>query len=270
MFTTIRHVAIYTDNYDRMAKFYQTTFGMKKITTGMTDEKGEYNPARGHISDGVIGLALLQRQAGISAGLDHFGFEVDDVQRVLGKLESKYPKVMVGKSPGHVPFAGLRTHDPEGNLFDLSQKGMANVREGYVEKGWDQSRYLNHIAIRAPEPERLAEFYHEVFELAPVEGLSDQENFYLSDGRVQLVVRAWNPTTYRGMRAGLDHIGFKVENLEEAKKDIDELARSHPESAPRKIDIGRDGARKLEILAACKLGKHPTADPDGVLVDLCP
>ncbi len=27
MFTKIRHVAIYTENYDRMAKFYQTILG---------------------------------------------------------------------------------------------------------------------------------------------------------------------------------------------------------------------------------------------------
>ena len=40
MFTKIRHVAIVTENYDRMAKFYQTIFGMKKITNGMTDETG--------------------------------------------------------------------------------------------------------------------------------------------------------------------------------------------------------------------------------------
>ena len=269
MFTTIRHVAIHTDNYNRMAKFYQTVFHMKKITNGMTDEKGNYNPERGHISDGVIGLALLQRQAGLPAALDHFGFEVDDVEKVLDKLKEKYPDVMVGKSPGHVPFAGLRTHDPAGNIFDLSQKGMANVREGYVEKGWEQKRWLNHIAIRALKPSQLAEFYHEVYELSPVEGFSGGDGFCLTDGRVHLMIRAWNPTTFRGMREGLDHIGFKVENLDEAKKDIDELARSFPDAAPRKIDLGRDGSRRRENLEACKFGQHATADPDGVLIDLC-
>src|SRR5512143_4254358 len=73
MFAKIRHVAVLTENWDRMAKFYQTIFGMKKITNGMTDATGTYNPERGHISDGLIGYALLQRQPGIGAGLDHFG-----------------------------------------------------------------------------------------------------------------------------------------------------------------------------------------------------
>ena len=79
MATRIKHVAICTENYDRMAEFYKTIFGMKKITNGMTDATGNYNPERGHISDGLIGYALLQRQPGISAGLDHFGFEVEDL-----------------------------------------------------------------------------------------------------------------------------------------------------------------------------------------------
>ena len=77
MFAKIRHVAVMTENWDRMAKFYQTIFGMKKITNGMTDERGEYNTNRGHLSDGVIGLALLQRQPGFRSGFDHFGLEVD-------------------------------------------------------------------------------------------------------------------------------------------------------------------------------------------------
>ena len=52
MFARIRHVAIYTENYQRTSRFYQTIFGMKKITSGMTNEKGNYDPSRGHISDG--------------------------------------------------------------------------------------------------------------------------------------------------------------------------------------------------------------------------
>src|SRR5690242_19459775 len=93
MFASIRHIAVMTENWDREAKFYQTIFGMKKITNGMTDEKGEYNKNRGHLSDGVIGLALLQRQPGFRSGLDHFGFAVEDVQVVRDHLQQFYPEV---------------------------------------------------------------------------------------------------------------------------------------------------------------------------------
>jgi catechol 2,3-dioxygenase-like lactoylglutathione lyase family enzyme len=268
MFTKIRHIAIHTDNHFRMANFYKTLFGMKKITAGMTDENGNYDKERGHLSDGVIGLALLQRQPGFSAGLDHFGLEVEDVQKVRERLKQFYPEVFIAQSQPHVPFAGLRTHDPDGNQFDLSQKGMANVREGYLEEGWEQARWINHIAIRSARPAHLAEFYQKVFELRPVEGLSGDASYYVSDGKVMLALRPWDMVSYRGLMAGLDHFGFKVENLDAAKKDVENLPKTVPGSAPRKIAIGRDGPARQKNLEACKLCRYALADPDGVLLDL--
>jgi catechol 2,3-dioxygenase-like lactoylglutathione lyase family enzyme len=268
MFAKIRHVAVLTENWDRMAKFYQTVFGMRKITNGMTDERGEYNKNRGHLSDGVIGLALLQRQPGFKSGFDHFGLEVDDVQKVRDRLREQYPDVFVAQSQSHVPFAGLRTHDPDGNQFDLSQKGMANVREGYLQEGWDQQRWINHIAIRSGRPAHIAEFYQKVFELKPIEGLCGNDSYYLTDGKVNLVIRPWDMVSYRGLMAGLDHFGFKVDNLEQTKKDLATLADSAPSSGARKIAIGRDGEVRQKNLESCKLCMHALSDPDGVLLDL--
>ena len=74
--------------------------------------------------------------------------------------------------------------------------------------------------------------------------------------------------SYRGLMAGLDHFGFKVENLDTAKKDIENLAVNTPASAARKIAIGREGEKRQKNLEACKLCRHALADPDGVLLDL--
>jgi catechol-2,3-dioxygenase len=167
-----------------------------------------------------------------------------------------------------VPFAGLRSHDPDGNQFDLSQKGMANVREGYVEFGWEQPRWINHICIRTARPGYLAEFYEKVFELKVDQRLSDEGSFYVSDGKVYIALRPWNMVTHRGMMVGLDHFGFKVESIERTTKDIEALAASAPASAARKIAIGRDGPQRQKNLEGCKLCKQPLADPDGVLLDL--
>jgi hypothetical protein len=73
---------------------------------------------------------------------------------------------------------------------------------------------------------------------------------------------------YRGLMAGLDHFGFKVENLEAAKKDVENLPNTVPGSAARKIAIGRDGETRQKNLEACKLCRYPLADPDGILLDL--
>lgn len=268
MFASIRHIAVMTENWDRMAKFYQTIFGMKKITNGMTDETGSYNKDRGHLSDGVIGLALLQRQPGFRSGLDHFGFAVDDVQLVRDRLKQHHPDVYIAQSQSHVPFAGLRSHDPDGNQFDLSQKGMDNVREGYVEFGWEQPRWINHVCIRSGRPAYIAEYYQKVFDLRPVEGVSGDNSYYLSDGKVSLAIRPWDMVAYRGLMAGLDHFGFKVDDLNKTKKDLEALAADEPKAGARKIAIGRDGEVREKNLEGCKLCKHAISDPDGVLLDL--
>ena len=260
MFASIRHIAVMTEHWDREAKFYQTIFGMKKITNGMTDETGEYNLNRGHLSDGVIGLALLQRQPGFKSGMDHFGFAVESVDLVRERVKESYPDVNIHQSQSHVPFAGLRGHDPDGNQWDLSQKGMGNVREGYVEFGWDQARWINHICLRSGRPAFIAEFYQKVFELQPVEGMSGDNSYYLSDGKVNLAIRPWSMVTHRGFYAG--------DNLEQTNKDLQALAAAHPESASRRVDVGRDGPKHKENLEACKLCKQGLADPDGVLLDL--
>ena len=68
--------------------------------------------------------------------------------------------------------------------------------------------------------------------------------------------------------AGLDHFGYKVDDLEQAKKDLDSLAAVASDSAPRKIAIGRDGETRQKNLEGCHLCKYSLADPDGVLLDL--
>ncbi|HEX2384958.1 MAG TPA: VOC family protein, partial [Candidatus Binatia bacterium] len=222
-FAKIRHVAIYTENYDKTARFYRDIFGMRKITSGMTDEKGEYNPNRGHLSDGVMGLALLQRHAGIRSGLDHFGFEVESGQTVMERVKKKYPEVRVTSSLEHVPFAVMRIQDPAGTHMDVSQQGVAKVREGYLESGWEQPRHLHHVAIRTAKPAYLAEFYQEVFELRPVESGGADGQLCLSDGKVSIVIIPTENKSYRSMTEGLDHIGFKVDALKRADDDLREL-----------------------------------------------
>lgn len=268
MLAKIRHVATFSDHYDRMFKFYQTVFGMKQITTGMVDETGKANPNRGHISDGVIGFAILAKRPGIQQGLDHFGFEVDDVKEVLDRLKRDYPEILVANALSFVPFAGLRAHDPAGTQFDLSQKKMSNVREGYLEEGWEQPRWLNHISIRAANPAKLAEFYQKVLDLKGVEESAGDGSITLTDGKVRLLIRPTHNGLYRSLRQGLDHIGFKVENLEKAKKDLDEITTTFPESAPRKIATGSEGVSIEKDLQGCHIGKHALADPDGLLLDI--
>jgi catechol 2,3-dioxygenase-like lactoylglutathione lyase family enzyme len=124
------------------------------------------------------------------------------------------------------------------------------------------------VSIRARRPEMVAEFYTKVFELKGLEEFSKDEGISLTDGKVRLLIRPCNENLYRGMRQGLDHIGFKVENLAKAKQDLDDIAIKLPQSAPQKLGLGKSGILVEKDLQGCPIGKHTFADPDGVLMDL--
>jgi predicted enzyme related to lactoylglutathione lyase len=249
-------------------KFYQTVFGMRRMTSGTLDDTGKQNTERGHISDGVIGLAILSRYAGMQSGMDHYGFEVSDIKECVRRIEQHYPKTLIAQGLEYVPFAGLRSHDPAGAQFDIAQAHIGNVREGYNEDGWNQPRWINHISIRADDPSRVAEFYEKIFELKEAETYREDGSICMTDGKVKLLLRARDKSLYRGLREGLDHMGFKVESLQRVKEDLQALAASAPESTDGKLGVGGNGKKNEEDFRRCCLGQHFTADPDGVLIDM--
>ena len=267
MIAKIRHVAMYTHNHAAVDRFYQTIFGMRRMTSNTLDETGKQNTHRGHISDGVIGLAILSRYAGMQSGVDHFGFEVNDIKEYVRRMEQHYPKTMIAKGLDYVPFAGLRSYDPAGTQFDIAQAHIANVREGYNESGWEQPRWINHISIRADDPSRVAEFYETIFELKEAETYKDDGSICMTDGKVKLLLRARDNRLYRGLREGIDHFGFKVEDLEKTKTDLAALEETAPPPPSGKF-VGGNGKKNEEDFSRCCLGQHFTADPDGVLIDM--
>jgi len=230
---------------------------MKRITESFNQ------PNHGHISDGVIGLAVLRRRPGFHAALDHFGFEVDNVGTIVEKLKNKYPKVLVTKGLEQVAFAVFRSHDPAGTQFDISWKQHPKVQEGYKDDGWRQARQINHIAIRSSEPERVAEFYHEVFDLKEGKNLFDEDALSVTDGTVDLIIRRTSNHSYMSMREGIDHFGYAVESIEQVKNDVAEFGRAHPEATPKELAGGVFGHITQEDIDGCKIGESAIADPMG-------
>lgn len=261
MFAHIRHAALYTQNPKNAIPFYETVLGMKRITTAVTEAN------RGHIGDGLIGFAVLARRPGIPAGLDHFGFEVDDIDAVRARIAQKYPGTIITKGLEKVPFAVFRSHDPAGAQFDISERTDPKVREGYKETGWQQPRQCNHMVIRAHEPRAVAQFYQDVFELFEVREPPLGETVCLSDGKIRLLIQPTNNNSYMSMRQGLDHIGFKVDSIDAVKQDLAQLTEAAPASAPRDLAGGIFGHLTKADMDQCPIGRYAVSDPDGVLLD---
>jgi len=125
--------------------------------------------------------------------------------------------------------------------------------------------------MRTMNPDDMAEFYSEVFELAPGNKQAGDPNHYLTDGHVTLVIMPWQIEDYDAtgiVTAGMDHIGFKVENIEAVKT---ESTRSPQQSPPRAVPArDRQGGRGAgeSCSRGVAVGQYRFADPDGVLLDI--
>src|SRR5258706_14681072 len=103
----IKHLAIISDNYSLLSRFYQALFGMKT-------SKSPRPESAVAIGDGYIGMDLIPQKLGRQAGLEHFGLEGGDGETIAARLRDKYPTVRLGKRPTKRPFDGIRSHAAPG------------------------------------------------------------------------------------------------------------------------------------------------------------
>ena len=124
---TIRHIAIFSDDPEKLAEFYSDIYGM--TVTGRS--KGDV-----WVTDGYMDVALIyRRKEDMPKGVHHFGFTIDpaDKAAIYAKMTAR------GLSPYDPrgdnlqvdrPFVEDAAHDPDGNRFDIS----AGKRDMEAEK----------------------------------------------------------------------------------------------------------------------------------------
>jgi catechol 2,3-dioxygenase-like lactoylglutathione lyase family enzyme len=267
VFAKINHVAIVSEKYSLLASFYESLFGMKRPDNGRTNRAIT-------VGDGYVGLNINPRKAGRPGALDHFGIEVENVDVVFDRMKTKYPSADWVQRPSTRPFAGITANDPDGNVFDLSQKKMANRSGVYVENetAIQAQRHISHVAMRTMRPDEMARFYVDVFGFAEQNAKPGDPNHYLSDGKVTLMIIPWKIKNYVGqsiLPTGMDHIGFTVESVDKIKEDLDELIGINPVMNPIPLGKGKEGSARLDLLKMqCPIGEHFLTDPDFTLISV--
>jgi predicted enzyme related to lactoylglutathione lyase len=114
----IRHLAIKTKDPARLAKFYEEVFELKVVHT---EQSGAI-----YMTDGYFSLAILRNRGDSTpSGINHFGFQVDDIEDAEKRLE-RFGEPLTGR-PSTRPYAERRAMDPDGNLFDVSVHGYQEV-----------------------------------------------------------------------------------------------------------------------------------------------
>jgi catechol 2,3-dioxygenase-like lactoylglutathione lyase family enzyme len=112
----IRHIALYSEEPEKEAEFYTRAFDLKRVRK---------SPAGSvFLSDGYINLALLKSKVGgPKSGIHHFGFEVESVPGAVERLRAIREDIRIVEPEANVTFAEYKSEDPDGNPFDISEKG---------------------------------------------------------------------------------------------------------------------------------------------------
>jgi predicted enzyme related to lactoylglutathione lyase len=260
------HFTILSEDNYALGRFYEGFFHMHPA--GAQDVTGAVR-----LGDGHVGLNIKPRLPGLRAQLNQFGIQVDDIELAMARIREGFPEVEWLEHPDPGGKARFSTHDPAGNFFSLSQANATACKDFYQPDGKTSDRRLDHFALRVLNPERVASFYTKVFELSPLERPTEQQNFYLSDGHITLVIIPWRILDFEGTgitARGMDHIGFKVDSIAGLKADIDRITTKNYRLQPRTSIVGRGkegGGRLIMFRKSCPLGQYHMADTDGFLLD---
>jgi catechol 2,3-dioxygenase-like lactoylglutathione lyase family enzyme len=271
MFAHLNHMAVISHQYPMLERFYRSHF--KFVTAQRGDHDAE---ASAIVGDGNVGLNILPRRDGYMGGFDHFGIVVESIDELLDRMQGANPKTNIVKRPSTRPFAAYSGHDPDGNVFDVAEKNSDNLRDVYSEQNdaeWKESNecMFKRFAIRTANAEECAEFYSSVLDLTLVNTPDGKEGYHLTDGRVTLSLMQWDIEQFGGMsikRPGPDHIGIKVPNVEEFKKEAQRLAEKNTYIAARPLGGSPEASTRRDLLAKCALGDFQIADPDGNWIDI--
>jgi catechol 2,3-dioxygenase-like lactoylglutathione lyase family enzyme len=235
----IRHIAIFSSDPPRLAKFYNEVFGL--TLTGVNAAGAAW------ITDGYMDVALLKRRdenpKAARPGINHWGFTIEAAAKpeVLARMK-RYgvePYSPYLDSPNPRPYVEDAVKDPDGNKFDLST-GMRDVRVAPGEAvaqapaGADCPK-IQHIAIFADNPAKLSEFYTDCFGLT-VTGES-QGDVWVTDGYVDVaLISRKNQKAPRGIH----HWGFTLDAASKPEIYARLKAKALPPKDPRAEDPSID------------------------------
>jgi catechol 2,3-dioxygenase-like lactoylglutathione lyase family enzyme len=113
----IRHIALLSENQEKLAEFYKTTFGMTEVFRH--ESKAGGGQAR-KIDVAVAEIHGLPAR-GRTEGMYHFGFQVDDVNDAADLALAQGATQSPHDLPRDGRFAEVYIKDPDGTRVDLSR-----------------------------------------------------------------------------------------------------------------------------------------------------
>jgi catechol 2,3-dioxygenase-like lactoylglutathione lyase family enzyme len=128
----LKHIAIRTEDVEKTARFYREVFGLRETGTG---QSGVY------LTDGYLNIAILKLRPAaqgerLRLGLDHFGFQVDDVASTVAAVEQfggtplleAKDAAQAGTRPEAQSYFEVKCLGPDEQVIDVSAVGWAGAR----------------------------------------------------------------------------------------------------------------------------------------------
>jgi lactoylglutathione lyase len=127
----IKHIAIRTHDVEKTANFYKEAFGLEQVGLG---QSGVY------LTDGHLNIAILSFRGVVEGetmkmGVDHIGFQVDDVDAFVTKVKSLGGKALnekqdVQRSDPSNPqsYFEVKCVGPDDQVIDISNAGWAGAK----------------------------------------------------------------------------------------------------------------------------------------------
>jgi methylmalonyl-CoA/ethylmalonyl-CoA epimerase len=126
----IKHIAIRTRDVEKTASFYKEAFGLEQVGLG---QNGIY------LSDGFINIAILKFERAengepLRLGIDHMGFQVEDVERTLENINDCGGRSLTERSevrrtdPSHPQsYYEIKCVGPDDQVIDVSSVGWVGA-----------------------------------------------------------------------------------------------------------------------------------------------
>ena len=126
----IKHIAIRTNDIEKTAAFYREAFGLEQVGVG---QSGIY------LTDGYLNIAILNMRGvvegeTIKLGVDHVGFQVDDVDATVEKIRALGGKplnqrnqVSHGDSSKPQSYFEVKCVAPDDQVIDVSNAGWVGA-----------------------------------------------------------------------------------------------------------------------------------------------
>jgi len=196
-----------------MYEFYREIVGVEQV-------RSNANLRSIHVIDGLFNLAFLGGSSpnpDRTYGINHHGFVVDSLEETMGRLDEtlyRWKDESTGK-PTEWSF-----YDPVGNHVNIAERGyLCGGQENPQPNG------IRHVVMQVDEPGHLADFYQRVFDLVPVKVSESDGSVVLSDGDVTMKFQKLKTIGH----TGIQHIGVKVDDWEEAQERFKRVGRELPD-----------------------------------------